>query len=215
MTTATFPPKIGSVLGIVSLIVGLAGLLLGLILNPTDGWLVGVPLGTLAVLLGFSGLLVGRSRTGKTLSASGAVVGVLAVVLSWFALRIWFGLEISHVTATELLGAYKEDPRKADAKYRGKWIQVTGKVRDVRREGPGMNVGLPGISVTLESDHKDMTVNMAITSFTGHFGAWEQLKKGQEVTVGGTCTEMKIPQGGLIGRKGSQVWLAQPVLLAL
>jgi hypothetical protein len=39
------------------------------------------------------------------------------------------------VSAADLAAAYKADPRAADAKYKDRWLQVTGSVREVAKDG--------------------------------------------------------------------------------
>jgi hypothetical protein len=168
---------------------------------------VGVPLGGLAFLLGVIGLLVGWRTTRKTVSIVGALLGVLAVFLSWLAVPVWRALGISSVTATELVRAYEEGPEKADRKYKGKWLQVRGRVRNVYGRGtPAPWSG--SVTVHLESEEEGVSTTVTMLARDFIFGGqtyheMSALQKGEEVTVGGICT----------GMANGEVELDHPVLL--
>jgi len=205
-------------LGIASLILGIVGLVIGL--TPCVGWIVGIPLGVIGLILGLIGL-AGGPTVGKGLPVTGTILSVLACVLSWFATHIWIMIGIvaaanvagqldaeakkqieerqskakvaTLVTATELLKAYKDDDKKADEKYKGKWVRVKGKVEETPLLGP----------VTLKADSKDVSGAVKITPYPALLKKFTDLKKGDEVTIGGRCE----------GKSGSDVLIDDAVLM--
>jgi tRNA_anti-like len=221
MSEASSPPPAASTsgLGIAALVIGLVGLIIGLV--PCVGWFVGVPLGAIGLLLGLIALATAGSATGKGLPVTGTIISVLAIVLSWYSTHIWVMLGIGaaegaakaaqdalkkqvdelkskakagpSVTATELLKAYKDDAKKADEKYKGKWLTVKGTVEDAAVS-----------STTLKSDDKDVpgTVKVIRSGLTV-LGDSSKLTKGSEVTFGGKCG----------GKTGPDVTIEEAVLM--
>jgi hypothetical protein len=196
MSEATAPPPARgtSGLGIAALVLGLVGLIIGLI--PCVGWMVGVPLGALALLLGLIGLATAGTTTGKGMPIVGSIIGVLAIVLSWYAtpLFIMLGLASAEsavkkelddlktkanasklVTASDLLKAYKDDPKKADTEYKGKMIRVKGKVESATG------------SVTFKSDDDKIPGIVKAVPLIIAVGEFGKLNKGDQVTVWGKC----------------------------
>jgi hypothetical protein len=96
------------------------------------------------------------------------------------------------VTATELLTAYQHDAQKADAKYKGKWLLVKGKVADIRQMST-LAPGSSSVTVTLKGDRKDVsgmvTARVGFKLFGGPPGStledFRKLTRGQEVTIRG------------------------------
>jgi hypothetical protein len=77
------------------------------------------------------------------------------------------------VTAVELNAAYKTDPKAADAKYKGKWLRVTGKVKAVADGGTSfkMDAG-PSVIEVLRAPPARRTV---------------RVQAGQTATMTGKC----------------------------
>ena len=128
----------------------------------------------------------------------GAVALVLGAQAAGIAL-MWFASQPSPITATELLAAYQDDAARADRKYKGEWLEVTGKVARLQKSGT-MAPWSGTVWVYLEADDKTVPgsvtvrvsdafpVDMRAQGATYHdFG---QLTEGQEVTILGRCGGM-------------------------
>jgi len=190
-------PKGVSGLGIASLVLGLLALPVAFV--PCLGIFVAGPLGLIGLVLGLVGL-IGKT-TGKGIPISGAIISVVAIAVAaywWIAAGAALSgvaAEVKKegeealkqakagesVTVTELLKAYKDDAKKADDKYKDKWLKVKGKVE--------LAAGLLG--VTLKSDDKDVEGSVNFTPVAAEVANFSKLTKGQEVTLGGKCDGMK------------------------
>jgi hypothetical protein len=139
-----------------------------------------------------------RLRPSRWVRVCGAVALGLAVLAAGIAIA-WSASQPSPITATELLAAYRDDAAKADWKYKGEWLQVSGKVTRMQKVGT-MAPWSGTVWVYLEADDKTIpgTVTIKVSDAfpfdmraegaTYHdFG---QLKEGQEVTILGRCAGM-------------------------
>jgi hypothetical protein len=181
--------------------------LMALVVVPSGVWAL-VLAGTAAVLSSEpSDVLGGRAGnedgSGPTkpswrrkLARLGGVLTLgLVVELAGIA-HLWNTMQPSPITATELLRDYRDNPEEAEAKYRGKWLQVKGRVADNKTTGD-FAPGTATTWVTLKADDQDVPGEVAIR-VAGEFlvvplaGAssedFRKLKKGQEVTIRGKCS---------------------------
>lgn len=196
------PAKQASVLGILALIGGIPSVLVNFI--PCCGWVAGTVGGLVALTLGIIGLVQANGsngRIGKGLPLAGTILGGAAVLISilWV---IFFtviaatapttpggstGTPISpsdpiaaSVPAAALVQEFKDNEPAADVKYKGKVIEVTGRVKQVNDFG-----GVSDISVELDG------VNLASVDCnfsSNQRAAVSGLTTGSTVTVRGRCT---------------------------
>lgn len=115
------------------------------------------------------------------------------------------------VSASELLGAYRDDAGKADAKYKDQWLRVKGKVKRVSSGG----TPAPGsfrVMVFLKADETEPPGEVEFLIPGRIIGEkvpgtetedFQNLKANQEVTIGGVCQ----------GAKDSRVSFTRAVLL--
>jgi len=154
------PTKGVSVLGIISLVLGIVGSLISLI--PCIGMVVGGPIAGVGLLLGVIGLIVSLAgkQSGVGFPIAGSAVSLLGLCIAgvWLAIStLWVknvGEEVkaqsekmaqerqeiregpvTKVTAAELYKEYKANALAADGKYKGKVLEVTGQVERVDEEG--------------------------------------------------------------------------------
>jgi hypothetical protein len=171
-----------------------------LVLAGTAAWLTGEPSDGLAADAS-SGHESGpatqpspsrRARVWAVL-ALGCVVQLAGIALVWIANRP------SPVTATELLAAYRDDAQRAEANYKDKWLEVTGKI--ARRYTVSTMAPWSGsVSVTIEADDKDVPGAVTVwvsESFPVELRApgatyedFRSLTEGQKVTIRGKCSGM-------------------------
>lgn len=186
-----------SILGILSLIQGIGSLIVSFI--PCFGWL-GIGGGVIGLVLGVIGIVVANNsgRQGKGLPISGTVVSSLAILIgtAWLlVVAAFFRMadkaveeiqehqakqtqeiqtgQVIVITATALCKDYNDDLVSADRKYRGKVLEVTGKI--VQRVG----------QLTVELDTPDSSVVCDfMESSSDQLGG---LVSGQTVTLRGVC----------------------------
>lgn len=200
------PIKQASVLGILALIGGIPSVLVNFI--PCCGWVAGTVGGLVALTLGIIGLVQANGsngRIGKGLPLAGTILGGAAVLISilWV---IFFtvlaatapttpggstGTPVSpsdpiaaSVPATDLVQEFKDNEPAADVKYKGKVIEVTGRVKQVSDFG-----GVSDISVELDG------VNLASVDCTfssTQRAAVSGLTTGSTVTVRGRCAGLVV-----------------------
>jgi hypothetical protein len=144
-----------SVLGILSLVLGVIGVVISFF--PCVGWFVALPFALVGLILGFIGLFVARGyNQGIGLPIAGTSFSGLAVLIcaAWVVLFGLIGFRASQeakrleqerqqeealvrsapgtpVTAENLVKEYDEDEQAADARYKGKVLDVTGTVQRV------------------------------------------------------------------------------------
>jgi hypothetical protein len=132
----------------------------------------------------------------------GVLALALAVLLAGMA-RLWMNSLPASVTATQMLTAYRDNPADAEAKYKDKWLQVTGRVADNKTTGdfaPGSAI----TRVTLKADDPAVPGEVTIR-VPGEFlfqrpaGSssedFRKLTKGQQVTIRGRCGGKTAPWG--------------------
>jgi hypothetical protein len=123
---------------------------------------------------------------------------------------LWKNSLPSSVTATELLTAYRDNPAEAEAKYRGRWLQLTGRVADNQTiRGPGFDPRTV-TWVTLIADDTDIPGEVTIRVPSGWVDIersngpkledFKRLRKGQQVTIHGQCSGKTAPSGAMIER---------------
>lgn len=197
------PTKGVSVLGIISLVLGILGTIISLI--PCIG-VVGAPVAGIGLLLGVIGLIV--SLTGKESGVgfpiAGSAVSLLGLCIAgaWLGLMTLWGKNLSDevkaqaekrekerqeiregpatkVTAAALYKEYDANALAADAKYKGKVLEVTGRIERVNAEGFTA-------TVELKTDAEDETVDCMFALEQQH--ELVNLKPGQQVTIRGRGT---------------------------
>jgi hypothetical protein len=208
-----------SVLGVISLVIGIIGTLISLI--PCVG-LIGMPVTGLGLLLGLIGLVV--SLVGKQ-SGLGFPIAGSAVSLAGLAVGgLWLGLMAAavgtaqqqeqarqvqaaeeaqaikdgpavKVSAADLAKAYTANEIAADSKYKDKILEITGAVEQVRREGLG--------ETTVELATGEEDDNVLCKFDKGHQQEMEKLQPPQPVTIRGKCK----------GRDGNGIHLQKCVLV--
>jgi hypothetical protein len=137
-----------SALGILSVVCGLISLVIAII--PCVGSLAMIS-GILGVILGGIGaILAGSQRCGRGVPITGIAFNALSIAVS--AAMAWFICSafttpnpdterVKNETAIpldadRLASEYESDPEKADSEYKGKVLEVTGKVLSVKGEYP-------------------------------------------------------------------------------
>lgn len=90
--------------------------------------------------------------------------------------------KITEVDYTILHQEYMDNPIAADAKYKGKILQLTGKVENIDREIAGNTY------ITFNIGGQYSLENVRITFKKSEETKVAQLKKGQTVTIKGKCT---------------------------
>ena len=199
--TAMADPKGVSVLGIISLVLGVVGGMLSLIpcLN-----FVGLPFVGIGLLLGIIGIFVSNSgkKSGVGLPIAGTVVSLLGLLISlaWIGLfgfavkdaqekqaqkekEIREGPAIS-ITALELHEQYKTDKAAANGKYAGKVLSITGTISEVSVE----RVGESTVQLTTEGEDDDVFCHFENT----HKNKLKKLTEGQQITIRGRCKGFEL-----------------------
>jgi hypothetical protein len=196
------PPgvKKTSGLGIASLVLGILGLVIALVMPCLAPLaillaLVGGILGLISVITAATG-----KKTGIGMPLAGTILNGAAIVVVW----LWFGAAVMAliglgnklgeevqkqkeeekkkyenakvVILAELLKDYKTDPKKADEKYKDKDLKITAKIKDLT--GSYLHFQDPAVDkMTLE-----------VTPSIWQMASLEKdYKKGDEVTVAGKC----------------------------
>ena len=91
------------------------------------------------------------------------------------------------VTAKDMLQEYDENEVKADEKYRDKLVTVTGKINDVGKDildDAYVSVGT--------GDEYEFTTVQCYFSDEGELEKVGDLKKGEEITLTGTCDGLSM-----------------------
>lgn len=201
------PTKQASVLGILALIGGIVSVPVSFI--PCCGWVAGTIGGLISLTLGIIGLIQAsgsNGRIGKGLPLAGTILGAGAILITILWMLFFTvlaatapttpggggatGTPVSpsdpitaSVPAADLVQEFKDNEAAADAKYKGKVLEVTGRVKKVADLG-----GDTDISVELDG------VNLASVNCkfaTSQRAAVADLTTGTPVTVRGRC-------GGLV-----------------
>jgi len=185
-----------SVLGLLSLIGGIGSLVLSFI--PCVGSMAIVS-GVIGMLLGLIGLFVaGGSNHGKGLPIAGTVLNVLSIIIAVVWLFIIGGMgkwaeqaavleaqrqveietgDAIKIPASKLGNEFESNVVNAEAKYKGKLLEVTGKVKMVSKERVG--------KITVEIGDDDTTIDC-------EFGSSKKddligVDIGNTVTIRGMC----------------------------
>lgn len=213
-----FLTKRVSVLGIISLVLGILGTIISMI--PCIG-VVGAPVAGLGLLLGAIGLIVSLTgkQSGVGFPIAGSAVSLLGLCIAgiWLTLMAWWGKNISDevkaqaemrekerqeiragpatkVTAAALYKEYDANALAADSKYKGKVLEVTGRIERVNAEGFAS-------TVKLKTDAEGKTVDCTFALEQQH--ELLNLKPGQLVTIRGRGT----------GRDGNDAPTLEPCIL--
>jgi hypothetical protein len=137
-------PKGVSGLGIAALVLGLMSVVVAIFM-PCLGIFFAVPVGGIGALLGLIGIATAGKKTGTGIPIAGTVISLASIGIAvwwWYAAFATGAAAIAKekddalkgansgisVTADELVKAYKDDEKKANEKYKGKWVRVKGKV---------------------------------------------------------------------------------------
>ncbi|HEY7310722.1 MAG TPA: hypothetical protein VH643_15270 [Gemmataceae bacterium] len=203
------PTKGVSVLGIISLVMGILGSVISLV--PCIGMFVGGPVAGIGLLLGVIGLIVSLTgkQSGVGFPIAGSAVSLLGLCIAgaWLAITtLWvknIGEEVQaqaekreqerqairtgpaiKMTAAALYKEYDANALAADSKYKGKVLEVTGRIEGVNAEGFTA-------TVELKTDAEGDTVDCTFALEQQH--ELVNLKPGQQVTIRGRGT----------GREGS------------
>jgi len=185
-------------LGITALVLGLLSLVVAIFM-PCVGIFLVVPVGGIGLILGLIGLATAGQKMGKGIPIAGTVICVVAIGVSvyWWvagigamgsaanalsaALKKEYDDAVASakagtsVSAADLLKEYKEDEKKADEKYKGKWVKVNGKIASP-----------PAGAISLGTDQKDAG-NVVVQPFLSEISRFSNQKEGTEVTLGGKC----------------------------
>ncbi len=201
------PTKQASVLGILSLVGGIPSVAVTFV--PCCGWVFGIIGGVIVLTLGVIGLVLAKGsngRVGSGLPLAGTILGAVAILISLLWLVFFTVIAAStppttlggrtgtpvsptdpistSVTAADLVKEFKDNEPAADAKYKGKVIEVTGRVKLVS-DLDGVN----DISVELDG------VNLASVDChfpSGQRAAVSGLTPGTTVTVRGRCAGLVV-----------------------
>jgi hypothetical protein len=197
------PTKGVSVLGIISLVMGILGSIISLI--PCFGMVVGGPIAGIGLLLGVIGLIV--SLTGKQsgigFPIAGSAVSLLGLCIAgaWLAITTVFFKQASDqaqaqmqreqqerqairegpatkVTAAALYKEYDDNALAADRKYKEKVLEVAGQIE--RIDDKGFTA-----TVELKTDAEGETVDCKFA--LDQQNNLVHLKPGQHVTIRGKC----------------------------
>jgi PBP1b-binding outer membrane lipoprotein LpoB len=90
---------------------------------------------------------------------------------------------LSVISAEYIDSVYHADPKRAAKEYKGKTITVKGEIQEVHKNKSKKHRGLNW--VTLHTGNKAAASHLTCTSPDVHFIS--ELKKGQLVTIKGTC----------------------------
>ncbi len=200
------PAKQASVLGILALVGGIPSVAVTFV--PCCGWVFGIIGGVVVLTLGVIGLVLAKGsngRVGSGLPLAGTILGAVAILISLLWLLLFTVLAATTPTtpggstgspvspsdpvaaslpAADLVAEFKNNEPAADAKYKGKVVEVTGRVKLVSDLG-----GVSDISVELDG------VNLA--SVDCHFASTQRaavsgLTPGTTVTVRGRCAGLVV-----------------------
>ena len=213
------PIKGASVLGIISLVIGILGAIISLI--PCIGMFVGGPIAGIGLLLGVIGLIVSLKgkQSGVGFPIAGSAVSLLGLCIAgvWLAITTLWVKNVkeevqvqsakvaqerqeiregpaSKVTASTLYKEYNANALAADGKYKGKVLEVSGQVERVDEEGFTATVELK-----TEQDGETVDCEFALDQKTKLMA----LKPGDQVTIRGKGT----------GRNGDSPSLEKCVLM--
>lgn len=191
------PPKQASVLGILALIGGIPSVAVTFI--PCCGWVFGIIGGVITLLLGVIGLVTAKGsqgRIGTGMPLAGTILGGIALLLS-IAWLIFFTVLaatapttpvgtvsttdpiVASVTAADLTKEFKDNEVAANNKYKGKVVEVTGKVKRVTDTGgfSDITVELDGANFTSVECNFDDSLRSSVANLT----------VGSTVTIRGRC----------------------------
>jgi hypothetical protein len=90
-------------------------------------------------------------------------------------------VEVISVTAPQLVADYKANEVAADEKYKNRLLAVTGKIDRI-----GKDI-MDDMYVTLESGERYGIISVQSFFDVSHKDRLTQLRKGQQVTITGTC----------------------------
>ncbi len=158
-----------SILGVLSVIGGILSLIVAFI--PCVG-MMSIVTGVIGLVLGGIGLLVaGGSNHGKGFPIAGVIVNLLSILVAVIWLVILAGMGKSNadaikevesadaikISASDLSKEYNTNVVKADATYKDKVVEVTGKVKLVSKERPGRITVEIGTVDTIDCDFGSAT----------------------------------------------------------
>jgi hypothetical protein len=191
------PAKRASVLGILSLIQGIGGLLVSLI--PCIGAL-GMIGGAIGLLLGVIGLVSAKKSGGTVgtgLPTSGIIVSVIGIVIGGVWLLVMSAMfsggpsggntpttgsedSPAHtLSASDLDKEYEQNEAAADGKYKGHWVEITGSVERVSNDERPSRV-----RVELSGSRGSTVDCLFSTTKKAELG---KLVIGESVTIRGKC----------------------------
>ncbi|OWK38857.1 OB-fold protein [Fimbriiglobus ruber] len=204
-------PKQVSILGVFSLIKGIGGLIVSLF--PCIG-IIGGAVCLLGLFLGILGIVVAKkSNQGTGLPIAGTIVSAIGLVIAvvWFAvMSVFFGAvgevakeaakaseEIKRkevesvrtgpatkVDAVALDKEFDDNQLQAEAKYKGKVLEVSGVVHKVTKDKIGK------ITVELKGDQEESensTVDCNFTDDPENVSALAAVTAAKRVTIRGKC----------------------------
>jgi len=209
-----------SVLGILAVLCGVMSLIVSFI--PCIGSLA-IGSGVIGLIMGGIGLMIaGGSNHGKGLPIAGIVLNLLSIIVAVVWIFVLTGMsgnkattdaiaevenaEAIKITAAQLSKEFETNIVKADATYKGKVVEVTGKVKLVSKERIGR--------ITVEIGSNDNTIDCDFGSATQSDLAG--IDVGQSVTIRGkvkgvdrktdyvvleTCKLVKEPAPGTVPTK--------------
>jgi|SRR5579883_384962 len=196
-----------TILGVLSLVKGIMALITSVI--PCFG-MFAIGLASISLLLGIIGIVIAKSKNqSMALPIAGTAVSGLAVAFSLLWFLVVFGslkglkdgveksaekereqreaarVEIQNgpaisITAVELYDDYDTNERQADAKYKGKVLEITGKVVRVTDLGFDFTVELEG-----DETNRGCTVKCEFHNEQRH--ALVAIKAKQTVKIRGRC----------------------------
>lgn len=83
------------------------------------------------------------------------------------------------VAVADILTAYKDNEVSADSKYKGKWVEITGKVGEIKKDLLDSVYITVGTGAAFELPMVQCFVKKSMVKKSG------ELKKGQDITVKG------------------------------
>ncbi len=204
-----------SILGVLSVIGGILSLIVAFI--PCVGTM-SIGTGVIGLVLGGIGLLVaGGSNHGKGFPIAGIIVNLLSIIVAVVWLVVLAGMSKSNadaikevesadaikISASDLSKEYNTNVVKADATYKDKVVEVTGKVKLVSKERPGRITVEIGSSDTIDCDFGSATQS----ELAG-------IDIGQSVTIRGKVKGLDRKSGYVILETCKLVKGAEPATVA-
>lgn len=87
------------------------------------------------------------------------------------------------LSSAELFNSFNDDEERANKKYLGKIVEVTGKVRELKSDDEGQ-------TLILETEDMLFGVNCGLSK--GQKALFDKITNGQKVTVRGECTGISM-----------------------